>query len=39
MIKFEHDELYISYRKTCQRGYDGVNALRWNLKVQPFVAQ
>jgi hypothetical protein len=22
-----------------ERGYDGVNALRWNLKVQLFVAQ
>ncbi len=38
MIKFEHDGLQISCQKICWKGYDGVNASRWNLEVEPFVA-
>ncbi len=37
MIEFEHDGLQISRQTTCQKGYDGANAPRWNLEVKPFV--
>jgi hypothetical protein len=37
MIKFGHDGLQMSYWKTCWKGYDGVDVLRWNLEVEPIV--
>jgi hypothetical protein len=39
MIKFEHDGSHISYQKTCWKGYDGTNVPRWNLEIEPFIAQ
>jgi hypothetical protein len=39
MIKFNHDGPQMSCQKTCWKGYDGANALKWDLKVEPFVAQ
>jgi hypothetical protein len=38
MIKFKHDGLQMSCRKACWKGYDGVDAMRWNLEVELFVA-
>jgi hypothetical protein len=38
MIRFEHDGFQISCWKTCLKGYDDVNTLKWNLEVEPFVA-
>ncbi len=38
MIKFGHDGLRISCKKTCWKGYDGVDVLKWNFEVEPFVA-
>jgi hypothetical protein len=29
----------MSHQKACWKGYDGVDALKWNLEVEPFVAQ
>jgi hypothetical protein len=39
MIKFEHNRFQITCQKACWKGYDGANAPRWNLEVEPFVAQ
>jgi len=38
-IKFWHNGLQMSHQKACWKGYDGVDALKWNLEVEPFVAQ
>jgi hypothetical protein len=38
MIKFEHDGFEIFCQKVCWKQYDGANASRWNLEVEPFVA-
>jgi hypothetical protein len=38
MIKFGHNGLQISYQKACWKGYDGVDALKCNFEVEPFVA-
>jgi hypothetical protein len=38
MIKFGHNGLYIFHQKPCWKGYDGVDVLKWNLEVEPFVA-
>jgi hypothetical protein len=29
----------MSHQKTCWKGYDGVDAPKWNLEVEPFIAQ
>jgi hypothetical protein len=29
----------MSHQRTCYKGYDGANILRWYLKIKPFVAQ
>jgi hypothetical protein len=39
MIKFKHDGLEISRWRTCWKRYDGVDTPRWNLEIEPFVAQ
>jgi hypothetical protein len=39
MIKFKHDGLQITYWKACWKQYDGANVLKWNPKIEPFVAQ
>jgi hypothetical protein len=39
MIKFEHSGLQVSHKKTCWKRYDGVNALKWNIEIEPFVVQ
>jgi hypothetical protein len=38
-INFKHNGPQMSHRRACWRGYDGANALRWNLKVEPFVVR
>jgi hypothetical protein len=38
MIKFEHHGPHISYQRACSKMYDGADALRWNFKIEPFVA-
>jgi len=37
MIKFGHDGFQISRRKACWKRYDGADALRRNLEIEPFV--
>ncbi len=37
MIKYGLDEYQIIFQKTSQRGYDGASALKWNLKIKPFI--
>jgi hypothetical protein len=39
MIKFEHDGLQMSCWRVCWKEYDGVDVLKWNLEIEPFVAQ
>jgi len=39
MIRFKHDGFHISYQRACWKGYDGANTPRWNLEIEPFVAQ
>jgi len=39
MINFEHNRRQMSCQKTCWKGYDGANILRWNFEVEPFVVQ
>jgi len=39
MIEFEHNGFQIFHWKACWKGYDGVNISRWNLEIEPFVAQ
>jgi len=36
MIRFEYDGFQISYRR---KGYHDVNNLKWNIEIEPFVAQ
>ncbi len=38
MIKFEHNGFQVSCQGACYRGYDGVDVMKWNPKVKPFVA-
>jgi hypothetical protein len=38
-IKFGYNGLLISRQKACYKGHDGVNVPRWNLEIEPFVAQ
>jgi hypothetical protein len=35
--KIGHDGPHVSICKTCQRGYDGANASKWNLEDEQFV--
>jgi hypothetical protein len=37
MIKFRHDGPKISHQKTCWKGYDGADVLRWTFDVKPFI--
>jgi hypothetical protein len=37
MIKSGHDGPHMSHWGTCWKGYGSVDALRWNLEVEPFV--
>jgi len=39
MIKFGHGGFNMSRQKACWKGYDGVDVQRWNVEVEPFVAQ
>jgi hypothetical protein len=39
MIKFRHNELQVSHKKTFIKGYDGANVLKWNLQNEPFVVR
>jgi hypothetical protein len=39
MIKFGHNGPQISCHRACWRGYDGANASRWNLEVEPFIVR
>jgi hypothetical protein len=39
VIKFKHDGLHLSCRKTCCRRYDGAYVSKCNLEVEPFVVQ
>jgi hypothetical protein len=32
-------QIQISYHKACWKGYDGVDVLKWNFEVEPFVVQ
>jgi hypothetical protein len=37
MIKFKHNGLQVSRQKAYWKRHDGVNALRWNFEIEPFV--
>ncbi len=37
MIKFGHDGFKFLVRKHVGKGYDSVDALKWNLEVEPFI--
>jgi hypothetical protein len=39
MIRFKHNRLQISHRRTCWKGYDGADTMRWNFEVEPFVVR
>jgi len=39
VIKFKHDGLHLSCRKTCCKGYDGAYVSKCNLEVEPFVVR
>jgi hypothetical protein len=39
MIKLKQNGLQMSCWRTRWKGYDGVDVLKWNFEVEPFVAQ
>jgi len=36
MIKFKHNGPWVSCWIACWKGYDDVNAPRWNPEIEPF---